>query len=159
MEFICSRKARKSSLPQCSCTRRVYRLDTHKERHFVLILFLSDLRMRHDENGLRAADRRRCRRQFGPWLVSCISRYNTRPLSFRSYFNSAASFAAKWLELMHYRKKSRSLSTENLTIARTWTLCWLSFNVLSFTNFVYRFPILLQSLKKTFLLKLEEVWI
>lgn len=116
MEFIRSREARKSSLPQCSCTRRVYRLDTHKEHHFVLVLFLPDLRMRHDEYGLRAADRRRCRRQFGTWRVSCISRYNTRPFSFRSYFSPTALFATKWLELMHYCQKSRTLSTENLTI-------------------------------------------
>jgi len=66
---------------------------THKERHFVLVLFLPDLRMRHDENSLRAADRRRCRGQFGLWQISCISRYNTRPLSFCSYFDRAASFA------------------------------------------------------------------
>lgn len=45
------REKRKSSLSQCSCTRHVYWLGTHKERHFVLVLFLPDPRMRQDEDG------------------------------------------------------------------------------------------------------------
>jgi len=99
---------------------------THKERHFVLVLFLPDLRMRHDENGLRAADRRRCRRQFGLWRVSCILQYNTRCLSFRSYFDSAASFAMKWLELVPTYYKNCVLYRlkiwlKNLTVASNWT--------------------------------------
>lgn len=41
------REKRKSSLPQCSCTRHVYWLGTHKERHFVLVLFFFCVRSSH----------------------------------------------------------------------------------------------------------------
>lgn len=88
------REKRKSSLPQCSCTRHVYRLGTHKERHFVLVLFLCPI---------LACDRTRTR----TWplsvsrQVSCISRRNAKLSSF-----ALASFiSAKWLKLMHRCKK------------------------------------------------------
>lgn len=65
------REKRKSSLPQCSCTRYVCRLGTHKERHFVLILFLLDSRMRR---------RQAVRVMAG--LVYCTSRRNAKLLFF-----------------------------------------------------------------------------